>query len=197
MKTATVGRRSAAPGLIAIAVVLVLTAAPSAALAHGGGPVRAVWDDAQGFHMVIETNEDPAAGFLGGIVHVTMIPTATPDSNVRLRGMDIQVHAVGPGGKTAGPIRGKQKLNGPYEADLMINKSGVWNIHIEVNDNGTVQTMSFPLDVAARSMVTDLLLLGGMMMIPVLGIVGMVRLRRARAQSRGRRRAPVGSTVEA
>lgn len=188
MRIATIRRTMLA--VVALVLTSVLVAAPSVAFAHGGGPVRAIWDDAQGFYMVVETNEDPAAGFLGGIVHVTMIPTATEDSNIRLRGMDIHVHAIGPGGKTTRTIRGKQQLNGPYEADLMVNKSGVWNIHIEVDHGGRVQTMQFPLEVMARSVVTDLALLGGMMMIPILGIVGMVRLRKARTEARRDRATP-------
>lgn len=156
---------------------------PQQVQAHGGGPVRAIWDDAQGFYMVIESNENPAAGFLGGVVHVTMIPTATEGSNIRLRGLDINVSAVGPGGRTTGPVRAKW-FNGPYEADLMVNKAGVWQIQIEVDDGRTVQRFEFPLDVAARSALTDLAIIGGLMLVPILGIAGMVHLRQVRRARR-------------
>lgn len=195
MQTATVSRRRNSTGgaggkhtwvtLFAVLFVLVSALAPQTASAHGGGPVRAIWDDASGFYMVIETNEDPAAGFLGGVVHVTMIPTASEGSTVRLRGLDISVSAVGPEGKTAGPIRGKQKFNGPYEADLMVSKPGVWRIWIEVDNGTTVQQFQFPLEVVARSVWTDLLIVGGLMAVPILGIAGMARLRRSRNRRTG------------
>lgn len=148
--------------------------------AHGGGPVRAIWDDASGFHMVIETNETPAAGVFGGVVHVTMMPTARADATERLRGMDIKVTGVGPSGRTAGPIRAKQILSGPYEADLMVSKPGVWDIHIEVGEGASSQQFQFPLDVSPRSIWTDLGIVGGLMLIPILAIGSMVRRSRKR-----------------
>lgn len=178
-RTRGIGRKRTQVILLTMVFVLASAFIPSAVSAHGGGPVRAIWDDAAGFHMVIESNEDPAAGFLGGIVHVTMIPTATKDGIQRLRGLDINVSASGPDGATAGPIRAKW-FNGPYEADLMMSKPGVWDIHIEVDNGTTVQQFEFPLDVAPRSLWTDLAIVGGLMLVPVLGIVGMVRLRRMR-----------------
>lgn len=178
--------------LFVVALLLTSTVLPQAAFAHGGGPVRAVWDDAAGFHMVIETNEDPAAGFLGGVIHVTMIPTATEGSNIRLRGLNINVGAVGPDGRTTRTVRAKW-YNGPYEADLMMNKAGVWNIWIEVDDGRTVQRFEFPLEVAARSVLTDIAIVGGLMLVPVLGIAGMLKLRRDRQARRGGRVRPAST----
>lgn len=165
---------------IALAVSLLVTVPAGA---HGGGLVRAIWDDADGFYMTIETNEDPAAGLLGGIVHVTSIPTPSADSKTTLRGMDINVSAVGPDGRTAGPVNAKLFPAG-YEADLMVDREGIWDITIEVNSNGNVQSFEFPLDVAPRSIWTDIGIVGGLMMVPIFGIMGMVRMRRRRIEQK-------------
>lgn len=181
-------KRRANGGLVFVVVLslaMILAAAP--ALAHGGGAVRAEWE-ARGFHMVIETNELPSAGTFGGTVHVTLIPTPSArDTSVRLRHLDIEVMGVGPGGATAGPIRAKQALSGAYEADLMVKQPGEWNINIRVGDADTTQAQSFvfSLDVAPRNWWSDLGVVGGLLLIPVLALFGMVRMAKKRSVEGG------------
>lgn len=173
-------RYGVAVAALAVIITLLMLSSGAPVWAHGGGTVRAIWDDAPGFHMVIETNEDAAAGVFGGVVHVTMIVTSDASATTTVRGLDIEVHGVGPDGHSAGPIRAKQMLNGAYEADLMVRKPGVWRIWIAVDDGANVHEFQFPLEVLARSVFTDLGIVGGLMLVPVLGIAGMVRIARRR-----------------
>src|SRR5690625_4147556 len=107
---------------LSVLLLLAIVVTPATpAWAHGGGTVRAEWENKQ-FHMVIETNEDLSAGTLGGIVHVTLIPTAPGGGTTRMRGLYIEVTGEGPEGATAGPVRARQYLDGAYEADLMVNE---------------------------------------------------------------------------
>lgn len=163
---------------LSVLLLLVVVATPiSPAWAHGGGTVRAEWETNQ-FHMVIETNEDLSAGTLGGVVHVTLIPTPPGGGTTRLRGLHIEVTGRGPEGAVAGPIRAKQYLDGAYEADLMVNQPGDWTFEIRVGEENNVQTFEFTLPVYGRAWWSDLWVVGGLLMIPVLGLFGMVRIAR-------------------
>lgn len=160
---------------VLLLLAIVVSPAPPA-WAHGGGTVRAEWETNQ-FHMVIETNEDLSAGTLGGVVHVTLIPTPPGGGTTRLRGLQIEVTGKGPDGAMAGPIRARQYLDGAYEADLMVDQPGDWTIEIRVGEDN-VQTFEFALPIHGRAWWSDLWVVGGLLLIPVLGLFGMVRIAR-------------------
>lgn len=165
---------------LSVLLLLAIVVAPAPpAWAHGGGTVRAQWETSQ-FNMVIETNEDLSAGTLGGVIHVTLIPTPPGGGTTRLRGLHIEVIGKGPEGAEAGPIRAKQYLDGAYEADLMVSQPGDWTIEVRVGEDD-VQTFEFDLSIHGRAWWSDLWVVGGLLLIPVLGLFGMVRIARKNA----------------
>lgn len=162
--------KRAAPLTLIVTIAALFVALPAAA--HGGGTVR-TFDTDSGYDLAVETNETPNAGRLGGTIHVTTIVTAKGASS-RLRHLNVEVMATSPTKKQVGPVKASLALNGTYEADLSIAEPGVWEVVVHVADkSGNTQTAGFELKVESRSWLTDIGVIGGLMLIPILGLIGM------------------------
>lgn len=169
----------------------------STALAHGGGALQGLWETSF-YRVAVQTDETPHAGWLGGTIHVTVVVMQRGDGlNVRLRNVAVQVSGVGPQepgqpgeapdpslAQRVGPVIASETLNGAYEADLPVRTPGVWNVQVTVGERSTSEVIQFSVDVHERTWFGDVAVVGGLMAVPVIGLIGMVRAARRRGASR-------------
>lgn len=158
------------------ALVCLSLAAP--ALAHGGGTLMGVWERGS-LRVAVQTDETPHAGWLGGTIHVTVIAMSQAASDVRVRDLDVNVRGFHTGSEEqAGPIGATRTLNGAYEADLSVRTPGTWRVEVALAQQGVEDTIEFDVEVARRSSLGDLFVVGGLMAVPVIGLAGLARRQR-------------------